>query len=419
MKSTLLFIARRLSLSSDSKSGKSGVVIGTAGVTLAIVIMILAIAVVSGFKQEITGKLKGFNADVTIHAQTQPDNPAFTAGIRLSDSLAHIISQTAPLTSANLIIRQPAIFKTDSDFQGIILKGLPSGKSWDFVAANLTQGQIPGSSPGSVNTVVISSTTASQLGLKPGDDVLTHFLDDNSLRTRKLHITGIYDTHFHDFDATLAFTPLAMLQKLAKADSLTGTAVELRLTDSDVHAADAVAQALADRFISATVDRPANPMLYRTESIRESCAMYLNWLDLLDTNVVVIIVLMACVSGFTLISSLFIIILSRVGTIGLLKAIGATNLQIRRTFIYMAQRLVFRGMLLGNAIAITLILIQNRWHILHLDPDNYYLSFVPAQLSWIGILSVNIGVLIISALILILPSHIIAGISPAKSLRFE
>lgn len=418
MKPTI-FIARRLSLSSDSKSGKSGVVIGTTGVTLAIIIMILAIAVVSGFKQEITGKLKGFNADVTIHAQTQPDNPAFTAGIRLSDSLMRIISQSAPNATANLVIRQPAIFKTDTDFQGIILKGLPSGQSWDFVDANITEGKIPGTSGESVNTVVISSTTASQLGLKPGDDVLTHFLDDNSLRTRKLHITGIYDTHFHDFDATLAFTPIAMLQKLAKTDSITGTAVEIRITDNAADASSSVAQALTDRFINATVDRPSNPMLYRTESIRESCAMYLNWLDLLDTNVVVIIVLMACVSGFTLISSLFIIILSRVNTIGLLKAIGATNHQIRRTFIYMAERLVIRGMLLGNAIAIILILIQNRWHFLHLDPDSYYLSFVPAQFSWIGILSVNAGVLIISALILILPSHIIAGISPAKSLRFE
>lgn len=171
--------------------------------------------------------------------------------------------------------------------------------------------------------------------------------------------------------------------------------------------------------MAGVTDPSETPAAYNVNTLNETCAQYLNWLDLLDTNVVVIIIIMACVAAITLISSLFIIILERVSTIGLLKAIGATNGQIRRMFIYMAERLVIRGIVIGDIIALGFIWLQGHYHILPLDAEAYYLNYVPVDISWQAVVIVNITVVIISALVLILPSHIIARLSPTASLRYE
>ena len=412
-----IFIARRLGFKpADSRTSSPGVVVGYIGVALAIVIMLLAIAVVNGFKKEIKNKLVGFNSEITLLADSKEEAPGQTSGIRLTDSLRNVITKSAPDAEMALIIRQPAIFKTDSDFQGIILKGLPDSTGWGFYAENLTAGRIPEKSDGS-NAVVISTTTASQLGIKAGDKLLTHFFDGNSIRSRNLLVTGIYDTHFHDFDASFAFTPLSMLQHLCHVDSLTGTAIELRGIGIDNAAT--TGREIQESMVMETISNPDNPMLCHVSTIDETCSQYLNWLDLLDTNVTVIILLMACVASFTLISSLFILILERVNTVGLLKALGATNRQIRYIFIYMAQRLVIRGMIIGNVIALAFVWLQYSYRVIPLDADAYYLNYVPVSLSWHAVAIVDIAVIVISALVLILPSHIIATLSPSTTLRYE
>lgn len=414
-----VYIGRRLSLrKQDGQSGSPGVVVGVVGVALAIIIMLLAIAVVSGFKHEITDKLTGFNSPVTIYAPEIEDMPSLTRGVAVNDTLQQLIQTVAPGARAALSIRQPAIFKTPTDFQGIVLKGLPDDPvDWQFYADNLVEGTLPDSVADDPNQVMVSLATAKKLGVKTSDKLTAHFLDNNSVRTRNLTITGIFDTHFGDFDNTVAVTPLAMLQRLNKVDSLTGSSIEVY--NVPLEQVDAVKNQLTSQLIDLTIKNQQNPMLYRVSNINDSCGLYFSWLDLLDTNVVVIIVLMACVSAITLISSLFILILERVHTIGVLKSIGATNSQIRGIFIYMAERLVVRGMIIGNVIAIGLMLAQKAWHLLPLDPDAYYLNYVPINISISSIVIVNVGVIVISWLVLILPSHLIARLSPATTLRFE
>lgn len=415
---TAIFIGRRLSLKSESgRAASPGVITGIIGVALAIVVMLIAISVVNGFKKEIVEKLSGYNADITVYSPENAESAQVTNGIRLTDSVRTIIGAVDPSARVELVITQPAIFKTDNDFQGIILKGLQPGEPWRFFASGLVSGTVPDSVGADPNQVVISSVTADMLSLKPGDRITTHFLDNNSVRTRRLTVTGVFDTHFHDYDKLMAFTPLSLLQKLNRLDSVTGSAIEIRgipMTEID-RDADRINQGM----LSATVDNPSNPMIFNIETIGSTCAQYLNWLDLLDTNVLVIIILMSCVSAFTLISGLFIIILERVNTIGILKALGATNAQVRRIFIYMAERLVFKGMVAGNLLTIGIILLQRHFHFMHLNPEAYYLNFVPMELDWKPFVIVNAAVVILSALILILPSHIIARMSPATSLRFE
>lgn len=414
---TPLYLARRMGFKSASdRAASPGVIVGYAGVALAIIIMLLAISVVRGFKKEITEKLIGFNAQITVFAPENEETPSFTRGIRLTDSLRHELSAALPGADASLIIRQPAIFKTDADFQGIILKGLtPDAAAWQFYGDNIVEGHVPQDSDGS-ESVIISSAIASKLGVTAGDRLPTHFLDGQSVRTRRLTVTGIFDTHFHDFDNAMAFTPIAMLQKLTHTDSITGTAIELR--GIPMESIESGAQHVRAAMAGVT-DPSETPAAYNVNTLNETCAQYLNWLDLLDTNVVVIIIIMACVAAITLISSLFIIILERVSTIGLLKAIGATNGQIRRMFIYMAERLVIRGIVIGDIIALGFIWLQGHYHILPLDAEAYYLNYVPVDISWQAVVIVNITVVIISALVLILPSHIIARLSPTASLRYE
>lgn len=413
-----LYIANKLGLKSSGKAGSSpGIRVGYIGVALAIFIMLLAVFVVNGFKKDITSKLLGFNANITLYAPDDANNPAFTSGLRLTDSLRSILSETIGRNDFSQIIRQPAVFKTNDNFQGIILKGIAADASeWDFYSENLIDGHVPTTDDGT-NAVVISASTASKLGLTSGDKILTHFLDGNNIKTRNLKITGVFDSHFHEFDDAFAITPIGMLQKLNHVDSITGTAIEIRGLPLDL--TQNFATSVNSALIDATVRNPENPMIFKVNTIEDSCIQYLSWLDLLDTNVVTIIVLMACVAGFTLISSLFIIILERVNTIGMLKAMGATNTQIRKIFIYMAERLVLKGILIGNLLAIAAAYLQYKWHIIPLDPESYYLNFVPVEISWTTIAIVDAAAIIISAMVLVLPSHIIARLSPATTLHYE
>lgn len=408
------FIAHRLGFkSAENKNSSPGVVVGYIGVALAIAIMLIAVAVVNGFKKEIKNKLVGFNAEITITAASQN---GVTEGIRLTDSLRNLITEIAQEADITLTARQPAIFKTESDFQGIILKGIDNNSNQQFYADNLIEGSLPGAN-NETNSVIISSVTASRLGLNTGDKVITHFFDGNKIRTRNLLITGIFDTHFHEFDDAVAFTTMEMIQNLCKVDSLTGTSVEIR--NIGIEQADRTAAMISSAMFERTLHDTSNPMAYEISTVNKSCIQYLNWLSLLDTNVIVIIILMACVASFTLISSLFILILERVNTIGLLKALGSTNKQIRRIFIYITQRLVIRGLIIGNIVALGLSWLQSEFHLMPLDADAYYLNYVPVDLSWHSILIINIAAIIISVLVLILPSHIIATLSPASTLRYE
>ncbi|MDE5800576.1 MAG: ABC transporter permease, partial [Paramuribaculum sp.] len=382
----------------DGRGLPPGVVTAIVGVALSVAIMLISMAVVYGFKYNIVKQLTGFHAQITLSA---PDTQGvgITDGLRLTDSLKQILSPYCDTENdLRLVVTQPTVLKTDSAFQGLMLKGMSTEpQAWNFIEQNLVSGRVPAASDTTDNQIVISSVTADALGLKAGDRIMAHFIDGESLRSRRLDITGVYDSHFHDYDAAIAFTPLAMLQRLNHVDSITGTILEIRGIDPAT--VPDCAGAITAALFEASVDNPSNPMYYQVSTLSDKCALYINWLDLLDTNVVVIIILMACVAGFTLISSLFIIILQRVPTIGLLKAMGATDGLIRRTFILMAQRLVLTGLAVGNALALAFILIQEKYHLLPLDPDAYYLNYVPVKLSVTAWLTVNVSAVIIAALI--------------------
>lgn len=417
-----LFIARRLQLKGTKRdTSSSSTIIAVTGVAIAIIVMVLTLAVVLGFKNQIREKVMGFDSQITI-------NPAhdYTLGISekslsLNKTLLGIIDSSLNVDGdsvhINLTIKQPGIIKTNEAFAGLMFKGINNHNDLSFINQNLIEGTLPYVDVDSCkNSIIISSTTASHLKISLGDRINTYFFSDGNIRARKFEIAGIYNSNFGDYDKLIAYAPTATLQRIASLDSISGTSIEISGIDYELIQDKSIALQSA---ISESVYKQQLDKIYRVDNVLRSGAMYFNWLDLLDMNVVVILILMSCVAGITLVSCLFIIILERVKTIGLLKAMGATNNQVRMVFIHMAQRLVLRGMIIGNVISLIFVYLQNKYHFIPLNPEAYYLSFVPVEINWWHILTLNIGVIVISSIILILPSHLATKISPVQTMRYE
>lgn len=416
-----IFIGRRLSFNPGSgRPTPPGVAVGVAGIALALIVMMVSIAVVTGFKHEIREKVTGFESEITIYAHDMQTGEYESSGFQLTPSLRSVIAQSAGEDArVTYSVRQPGILKTDSAFTGVVIKGVSPDFDWTFVREALVSGEIPdyaNCDDELTNTIIISSDMARKLGAVEGDRIYAHFFRNNTIASRRLTVKAVYDTRFSDYDGLYAFTPALLLQQLAGVDSTTVGAVEINgIQGRDV-------EEVTDRLRAATMQLSINDTpgrIYEVSNVRQAGAMYFNWLELLDTNVAVILILMTLVSGFTLISSLFILILDRINTIGLLKAMGADNSLVRAIFIVMAERLVVRGLVIGNIIGLGLLFVQHKWHLIPLDPEAYYLAFVPVEINWWYIVALNVGVAVVSCLMLILPSQMISTLSPARSIRYE
>ena len=261
--------------------------------------------------------------------------------------------------------------------------------------------------------VLISKYLSDLLSLKLGDSFLTYFVGEE-VRVRKFHISGIYETGFADYDKLFVFADIRQVRRLNGWDDDQVSGVELL-----VHDYDQLDQTAEDLYFERATRQDREGNSYYVRSIKDLNPMIFSWLDVLDINVVVILVLMLAVAGFTMISGLLIIILERTNMIGILKALGQNNRSIRKVFLYVSFFLIGKGMLWGNVIGIAICLLQSTTHILKLDPTIYYLDAVPIDLSLTSLILLNIGTLAISMLMMLGPSYLITQISPARSIRFE
>lgn len=411
-----LFIARRLSLRSASGKTQSGIVIAVTGIALSVVVMLLSIAVMMGFKNEIRHKIMGFDSQITISLRNSSDGPE--GSLVNIDDLTSALETLPQSATSTLTIRQPVILKTPADFTGAIVKGMARNHNWDFVRENLVAGVIPDfNADSTIYHTVISNSLAQKLNVSCGDKIDAYFLGGDNYRTRRLKIAGIYDTHFSEYDKAFIFASLPMLSALAGIDERLGTVVEINGLGSDEEisrATDNLTASLMEDLYTGRSDK-----LYAVTDVHSSAALYFNWLALLDTNVVVILTIMSLLTCLTLVSSLFILILRRVNMIGILKALGASDALIRRAFVWLTLRLLACGLLIGNAIAVGIILIQTSTGFIPLDPEAYYLDHVPMELNLTALLILNTGIIIVSALVLILPSAIITTIPPSRVINYD
>ena len=400
-------IAKRLYFSEEGKARTSrpAVRVALGGILIGVMVMIVAICVVVGFKQEIQRKVAGFGSHIQV---VNFDNNATyeLQPVEVSDSLLQKLRGLPYVKHVSTFASKPGILKTDSAFQGIIFKGTDY---WDYFAENLVSGSLPEEK----NEVIISTVLANQLHLAVGDAILCYFVQED-LRVRKLYVSGLYNTCMSEMDRLFVLGDIDLVRQLNHWRASQASGIEV-LVDDLMHlqeAADGVYFATANRL-----DEAGNA--FYTQTLEQLNPQIFGWLDLLDMNVVIIIVLMLCVSGFSIITGLIILILESITLIGTLKALGAHNRFVRRIFIYEAILLVGKGMLWGNVLGLGLVALQYFTQVIPLDASIYYVSYVPMAFPWGWLVALNIGVLLVAWVIMLAPSAIVSQISPAKVMHFE
>jgi lipoprotein-releasing system permease protein len=408
------FIARRIYFSKeDGKKMSPAVRIAVAGVALGMAVMVLSVAIITGFKQEVGNKVIGFgshirisNFDSNISYETQP--------ITIDDTLTTIIRSVPGVRHFEAYATKPGLLKTTTDNQGIVLKGIDEHFDWTFFRSNLKEGDTLTITSGETSSqALISRYLGNLLNLKTGDSFLAYFVMDN-IRARKFTIAGIYETGFEDYDKFYVITDIRHIRRLNGWEDNEASGLEILVDDYSRldYTADDIYFALSGR-----TDAKGNTLSVR--SIRELNPMIFSWLDVLDTNVAVILALMTAVAGFTMISGLLVIILERIRMIGILKAMGESNRRIRRIFLYLAFFLIGKGMLWGNTFGIALCLAQSYFRFIKLDAATYYLDAVPVSINLRWLLLLNLGSMLVSMLMMLAPSRIVTTVEPARSIRFD
>jgi lipoprotein-releasing system permease protein len=411
---TELHIAKRISIGGKNKIAS---IIAVTGVTCAVAVMLLTLAVVVGFKSEIREKLHGFNCDIAVLPTYSYTYGEQTNYMELDSTVQAITKETFKDKKGSLALRQPGILKTDNDYSMLVFTGYDSNHDFNFERNNIVDGELPDySNPDTKNDIVISSITSKKLGLNVGDRVTACFFIDDKIKARKYTVAGIFTSNFGDFDKTVCYGSISALQQLCQLDSLGGTAYEFRGFNQEQ--IPDIAKNMQDKFLKAA-EKAGKQDIYVVDNITRTGMIYLNWLDLLDTNVIVIFVLMCAVAGITLISSLFILILNSISTIGILRAVGSTKHSVRTVFLMVAMKLVGLGMIFGNVFALAIIWLQDTYHLMPLNAEMYYLSHVPVKIDWLGIVLINVGVAVFAWLTLVLPARFASTISPAKTMRYE
>lgn len=407
-----MYIARRLRLApSDGGRRSPAVGIAIAGVALAVVVMMASVSIVLGFQEAIRQKVMGFEASVTIRPLGKYYRGEATE-IEFTPVMRQAVSEAVPSGRIALAVSQPAVLKAPDSFAGVVLNGFGQGHDSSFERGNLLEGTLPEKG----TDVLLSVPTASKLSLGVGDKVDACFFVNGSMKLRRLTVCGVYSSNFSDYDRITAYADYGMLCKLRGLGENVGDFVEIRGVEAEEipDASAAVQQALTRLYYSGEL-----PVGVSVSTVFDSGAMYFNWLALLDANVVVILVIMVLVSGFTLISCVFILILQRVRMIGVLKSLGATDGQIRRVFMFLGGRVVGLGLLAGNLVGLSLLYLQTRFHMLSLDPEAYFLTYVPVRIDWVDIAALNVGAAVLAGMLMLVPAALVSRISPARTMHYE
>lgn len=381
---------------------------------LALAVMELSLSVSSGFKHEIERKVMGFDAAVTVMPPYDYSQGTTLAEMHPDRALSDVVMETLPNVRAVETFRRPAVLKTDSDFMAVQCVAYGEGHDNAFEKSNLIRGSLPGLA----DSIVVSETMARRLGIDTADRVFLYFFVDGAPKARRVHVSGVYNSNFSDYDNSVIYTAMSLLQGLGtESDVFTGLQIE-GISSTDRNAIAATSERLQSALIDA-YQKGQIAYVHPVTNMTERNPVIFSWLGLLDTNVVVVFIIMLFVAGFTLISSLFIIVLDNIPTIGILRSLGSSRPTISRIFINIALRLTLSGMIIGNILALGIMILQNTTHFLPLNPEMYYLDSVPLEISWPSVLLLNLGVFIGAWLILIVPARIASRIDPASTVRYE
>jgi len=411
-----LYLARKIYAGDDVKErvSRPAVLISTLGVAVGLAVMLISVSVIVGFKQQVRDKVVGFSSHLQV-CEPSSVGSYDALPIQFSEELLAAFSDFPEVKHNQRYSLKPGMIKTDLAFQGMVLKGIGPEYDRSFFKQCLVEGEFPQFSDSvTTNTIVVSKSIADKMNLKLGDKIDTYYVKDN-VRARRLQIVGIYQTYFSEFDNLFLFTDICMVNRLNQWEKDQVSGVEVQLYNYDD-----LEQATYDlgSYIYNKVDEYGHE--YCAVNVEQQNPAVFAWLEVLNVNIWVILALMIGIAGFTMISGLLIIIIERTSMIGTLKSFGAPNVQIRKLFLWLSVFLIGKGMLWGNIIGLGFYFLQKWFGIIPLpDPETYYMDTVPVSLSVTHFLLLNIGTLLISVLMLIGPSYVIAKINPATSIRYE
>ena len=411
-----LFIAKRIYSDQGDrhKVSRPAIRIATVGVAIGLAVMIITVSVVMGFKHTIRDKVVGFGSHIQV-MNLSSVNSTENYSICIDDSMVNVLEGIDGVRHVQRYTTTRGILKTDDDFLGVVFKGIGPEYELDYLKENLVDGQIPVfSDTTSTGKLLLSRIMADKLNVKTGDRIFAYFIDEDNVRTRRFTIEGIYQTNMTRFDEIICYTDLYTASKLNGWSERRCSGGELLVSDFDK--LDDVYNTIIEK-VNRTQDRDG--CMFSSQTIYEAYPQIFTWLELLDINVWIILGLMICLAGITMISGLLIIILERTSMIGVLKALGSRNKMIRHTFLWFSAFIISRGLLLGDVIGIGLVLLQKMIGFIKLDPQTYYVSEAPMELNIPVIILLNIATLLVSISVLIIPSFFISHIHPAKSMRYE
>ena len=402
-----LFIAKRITLNSKRTFSKLIVRIAILGIMLGLAVMILAVAIVKGFKSEIREKVRGFSGDIQVikfDLNASFENSPFT----IKPTTLKTITNNKEISQVHPFAIKPGIINTNSEVEGVVLKGLDSAYNWSYFQKILVSGKLINFSDSvkSLKQILISNYTATRLNLKVGDDFLMYFVQQ-PLRKRKFEIVGIYNLGVEEVDKMYVIGDISLIRRLNNWKPQEVGGYELRVKNFS------------------KLDNTANNVYENLDinlkslSVKEYYPIIFQWLELLNINTQVILVLMLLVAVINMISALLIMILERTNMIGILKALGSSNWNIRKIFLYNSAYLIGVGLFLGNVLGIGIGLFQYYTHFFSLDQVSYYTTFVPVQLEVVDILLLNAGTLFICILVLLIPSLLVTRITPLKAITFK
>jgi len=412
------FIAKRLTASDKNKSSISAPIknIAIAAIAIGMIMMIISVAAGVGLQQKIREKVAAFNGHIIVSNFDDNQSEVSRDPISINQDFYPKFKNVSGISHIQAVATKAGIIRTESDFEAVIYKGVGKDYDWNNLKEYLVEGKLPDVSKNLNAEVLISKYIAERLHLKVGDKFNTFFMkdDNNKLPNRRyFEISGIYNSGFQEFDATYIIGDIRHLQRINKWNSDQIGSFEIFIDDFNQ------IEQKGDEIYNNTQNKQDASKTLDTQTIAEKYFYIFEWLHLFDFNIVVILVIMIIVATINMVVALLVLILERTQMIGILKAVGANNWTIRKIFLYNAFHLIVRGLIWGNLIAIGIIIIQQQFGIVKLNPESYYVNVAPLYLDWLYILLLNLGTAIVAFLVLLIPSYIVTKISPVKAMRFD
>jgi len=403
------FIAKRIIAKNKANFSRPIVRIAVLSIALGVAVMIVSVAIVTGFQKEIRNKVIGFGGHIVI--SNYDENVSMESSpVSINQKFYPSLSQEEGIDHIQVYATKAGIIKTDEEIQGVVLKGVGSDFDWSFFNDKIIKGKsFTVSDTGKTNDILVSEYVASQLKLDTGQSLLMYFINKEQVQpsVRKFRISGIYNTGLEEFDKIYVIGDIHHIQRLNNWDSTQVGGFEVMIKNfKDL---DKITESVYNQ-----IDYNLN-----CTNVKQQYPQIFDWLDFQDVNVTIIIVMMVIVAAINMISALLILIIEKTTLIGVLKALGMRNWSIRKIFLYNASYLIIRGLIWGNIIALVFCFVQKFFGIIKLDPASYYVREVPINLDVLNMLLINFGTIAVCVFVLVIPTYVVTRISPVRAIRFS